>query len=68
VELAGREVGHFVAEDFLEKSVGGGFSFEVRRDADEALVGRSTFVRQSRTPAWLAHEEEQHPIHTETTG
>jgi hypothetical protein len=37
VELAGREVGHFVAEDFLEKSVGGGF--EVRGDADKALVG-----------------------------
>ena len=38
MKLAGREVGHLVAEDFLEKSVGGGF-FEVRRDADEALVG-----------------------------
>ena len=33
VELAGREVGHLVAEDFLEKSVGGAFeTFEVRRD------------------------------------
>jgi hypothetical protein len=37
VELAGREVGHLVAEDFREKCIGGGF-FEVRRDADEALV------------------------------
>jgi hypothetical protein len=32
VELAGREVGHLVAEDLLEKSVGG--AFEVRGDAD----------------------------------
>jgi len=37
VELAGREVGHLVAEDFLEEPVGGGF--EVRGDADEASVG-----------------------------
>jgi len=36
VELAGREVCHLVAEDFLEKSVGSGF--EMRRDADEASV------------------------------
>jgi hypothetical protein len=37
MELAGREVGHLVAEDFQEESVGGGF--EMRRDADEAPVG-----------------------------
>jgi hypothetical protein len=37
VELAGREVGHLVAEDFLEKSVGGGF--QIRGDPDQASVG-----------------------------
>jgi hypothetical protein len=53
VELAGREVGHLVAEDFLEKSVGGGFeTFEIRRDADEALVriAPAEASRQARAP------------------
>jgi hypothetical protein len=40
MELAGREVGHLVAEDFQEESVGGGFeAYEMSRDADEAPVG-----------------------------
>ena len=37
VELAHGEVGHFVAEDFLEESVGS--TFELGGDANEAAVG-----------------------------
>jgi hypothetical protein len=50
VELAGGEVGHLVAEDFLEKSVGG--AFEMRREADEAAVGiaAAEAPREARAP------------------
>ncbi len=65
MELASREVGHLVAEDFLEKSVRGAFetfetfeafeafeAFEVRRDADEAPVriAAAEASRQARAP------------------
>jgi hypothetical protein len=50
MELAGREVGHLVAEDFLEESVGGGF--EMSRDPNEAEVGvaAAEAPRQARAP------------------
>ena len=61
VELAGGEVGHFVAEDFLEKFVGGGFeAYEGRRDADEALVrvAAAKASGQARAPLDAAFRSE----------
>jgi hypothetical protein len=50
VELAGGEVGHLVAENFLEKSLGG--ALEMRRETDEAAVGitAAEASRQARAP------------------
>jgi hypothetical protein len=50
VELAGGEVGHLVAENLLEKSVGG--TFEMRRETDEAAVGiaAAEASREARAP------------------
>jgi hypothetical protein len=58
VELAGREVGHLVSEDFLEESVGGGF--EMSGYADEAAVGVAAAEAsgQARAPLDSAHDIE----------
>jgi hypothetical protein len=53
VELVRREVGHLVAEDFQEESIGGGFeTYKGSRDADEAAVGiaAAEAPRQARAP------------------